>query len=65
MKDLGHGEGYRYAHNEPDAYAAGERYFPDEMPDEQFYHPTNRGLERKIAERLATLRARDQTQDKR
>ena len=60
MQELGHGEGYRYAHAETDAYAAGERYFPDEMEDVAFYKPSDRGLERKIAERLATLRARDQ-----
>ena len=56
---LGHGKGYRYAHAEEGAYAAGERYFPDEMPDEVFYEPTDRGLEAKIAARLAALRARD------
>ena len=59
MRDLGHGEGYRYAHAEADAYAAGERYFPDEMEDIAFYRPTERGLEGKIAQRLATLRAKD------
>lgn len=56
MKDLGHGKGYRYAHNEPDAYATGERYLPDEMPDRQYYRPVNRGLEIKIGEALARLR---------
>ena len=59
MASLGHGKGYRYAHTEQDAYAAGERYFPDAMPDEVFYQPTERGLEAKIAARLAALRARD------
>ena len=59
MASLGHGKGYRYAHAEQDAYAAGERYFPDEMPDEVFYQPTERGLEAKIAARLAALRERD------
>ena len=59
MASLGHGKGYRYAHAEQDAYAAGERYFPDEMPDEVFYQPTDRGLEAKIAARLAVLRDRD------
>ena len=58
-KQLGHGEGYRYAHDEPDGYAAGERYFPDEMEEVRFYEPADRGLERKVRERLATLRARD------
>ena len=59
MRSLGHGEGYRYAHAEADAYAAGERYLPDEMEDVAFYRPTERGLEGKIARRLATLRAKD------
>ena len=59
MEALGHGKGYRYAHAEPAAYAAGERYFPDEMPDEVFYEPAERGLEVRIAERLRTLRERD------
>ena len=59
MKDLGYGKGYRYAHNEDDAYAAGERYLPEGMPEVSFYQPTERGLEAKIAEKLAALRARD------
>ena len=59
MESLGHGKGYRYAHAEADAYAAGERYFPDEMPDEVFYKPTDRGLEARVAARLAALRERD------
>ena len=59
MKDLGYGKGYRYAHDEDDAYAAGERYLPDGMPEVSFYQPTERGLEAKIAEKLAALRARD------
>jgi putative ATPase len=58
MKQLGHGAGYRYAHNEPDAYAAGERYLPDEMPDRRYYRPVSRGLEIKIGEALARLRTR-------
>jgi putative ATPase len=57
MKELGYGKDYRYAHDEPDAYAAGEHYFPDEMPDKNYYHPTERGLEIKISEKLAQLRA--------
>jgi putative ATPase len=57
MKQLGYGSGYRYAHDEPDAHAAGERYFPDDMPDRRYYHPTPRGLEQRIGERLAQLRA--------
>ena len=59
MDKLGHGKGYRYAHDEPDGYAAGERYFPDEMPDVAFYKPTDRGIEGRIAERLADLKERD------
>jgi len=59
MKDLGYGKGYRYAHDEPQAYAAGERYLPEGMPDVSFYEPTERGLEAKIAEKLASLRSRD------
>jgi putative ATPase len=56
MKELGYGEGYRYAHDEPGGYAKGERYFPDEMPDRRYYRPTPRGLEIKIGEALARLR---------
>jgi len=59
MKGLRYGKGYRYAHDEEDAYAAGERYFPDNMPDVTFYEPTDRGLEAKIREKLEALRARD------
>ena len=60
MKGLGYGKGYRYAHDEADAYAAGERYLPDDMPDVTFYQPTERGLEARIAERLRALRTRDE-----
>jgi putative ATPase len=56
MKELGHGQGYRYAHDEPGAFAAGERYLPDELPDRDYYRPTERGLEIKIGEALARLR---------
>jgi putative ATPase len=56
MKDLGYGGGYRYAHDEPNAYAAGERYLPDELPDRRYYRPVPRGLELKIGEALARLR---------
>jgi putative ATPase len=59
MKQLGYGRTYRYAHDEPDAYAAGEQYFPDGMPVPQYYHPVPRGLEIKIAEKLARLRELD------
>ena len=53
MKSLGYGKDYRYAHNEPDAYAAGETYFPDGMEPRNYYQPVPRGLEIKIAEALA------------
>jgi putative ATPase len=56
MKDLGYGSGYRYAHDEPQAYAAGERYFPDDMPDRRYYHPAPRGLEQRIGEALERMR---------
>jgi putative ATPase len=59
MKDIGYGKGYRYAHDEPGGYAAGERYFPDEMPDRRYYVPAPRGLEIKIGEALDARRARD------
>jgi putative ATPase len=59
MKGLGHGRAYRYAHNEPDAYAAGENYLPDGLTDRRYYHPVERGLEAKIAEKLRQLRALD------
>ena len=59
MKDLGYGKGYRYAHDEPDAYAAGERYLPEGLPDRRYYRPAARGLEQRIAEALARLRQRD------
>ena len=59
MKDLGYGREYRYAHDEPEAYAAGENYLPEGMDDVRFYDPTARGLEAKIGERLAHLRELD------
>lgn len=59
MKALDYGKEYRYAHHEPEAYAAGEHYFPDDLPPPQFYVPTPRGLEGKIAEKLAHLRELD------
>jgi putative ATPase len=58
MKNLGFGRDYRYAHDEPDAFVAGERYLPDEMPDRRYYRPVPRGLELKIGEALARLRTR-------
>jgi putative ATPase len=60
MKNLGHGRDYRYAHDEPDAFAAGERYLPDTLPDRRYYRPVSRGLEIKIGEALARLRARNE-----
>ncbi len=59
MRELGHGEGYRYAHDEAEAYAAGERYFPDGMPVRRYYLPPDRGLEARIRERLERLRELD------
>jgi len=59
MKDLGYGAGYRYAHDEADAYAAGENYFPDGMKQSEFYRPTDRGLEARIREHLERLRQLD------
>jgi len=59
LKEIGYGKGYRYAHDEPGGYAAGERYFPDEMPDRRYYTPAPRGLEIKIGEALKQRRERD------
>ena len=59
MKELGHGKAYRYAHDEPEAYAAGETYLPDGMREPDWYQPVPRGLEAKIADKLAHLRALD------
>ncbi|MFM8333035.1 MAG: replication-associated recombination protein A [Candidatus Methylumidiphilus sp.] len=59
MKSLGYGKAYRYAHDEPDAYAAGEKYFPDAMTPRHYYRPAPRGLEIKIAEKLERLRELD------
>lgn len=59
MQQLGYGEEYRYAHDEPNAYAAGEVYFPDEMEPREYYQPVPRGLESKIREKLKHLRSLD------
>ncbi|VAX09018.1 Replication-associated recombination protein RarA [hydrothermal vent metagenome] len=59
MKELGYGKAYRYAHDEPGAYAAGETYFPEDLGEQQFYEPVERGLEIKIAEKLKRLRELD------
>jgi putative ATPase len=57
MKELGYGREYRYAHDEPQGFAAGERYLPEELPDRRYYRPVPRGLELKIGEALARLRS--------
>jgi putative ATPase len=59
MKSLDYGKEYRYAHNEPEAYAAGENYFPDELVGRQYYQPVDRGLEIKIKEKLKHLKELD------
>ncbi len=59
MKQMSYGEGYRYAHDEEGAYAAGENYFPEALKDRRYYHPVNRGLEEKIAQKLERLRTLD------
>lgn len=60
MAELGHGQHYRYAHDEPGAYAAGEYYFPEGMPEMKWYEPTNRGLEKQIGEKLKYLESLDE-----
>ncbi|MDR8523880.1 replication-associated recombination protein A [Shewanella fidelis] len=60
MKDIGYGEGYRYAHDEPNAYASGEKYFPSALGEQQFYYPTERGFEKRIKDKLAQLKQLDQ-----
>ena len=56
---MGFGKEYRYAHDEPEGYAAGENYFPDGMARPDWYQPTDRGLEARIAEKLSRLRELD------
>ena len=56
MKELDYGADYRYAHDETDAFAAGENYFPEALRDRQYYFPGERGMERQIAEKLRHLR---------
>ena len=63
MKELGYGKTYRYAHDEPEAYAAGEHYFPDHF-SAQYYMPTNRGLEKQIQEKLAYFKKLDENNKK-
>ncbi len=59
MKEMAHGDDYRYAHDEPEGFAAGENYFPEGLRDRRYYFPVDRGLEQKIAEKLRYLRERD------
>jgi putative ATPase len=59
LQELGHGAHYRYAHDEPDGYAAGEQYLPSALGEPKYYRPVPRGLEQRIAEKLAELRERD------
>jgi putative ATPase len=61
MKNLGYGAQYRYAHNEPNAFAAGENYFPPEMADTKYYHPTMRGAEKNYADKLAWIEEQNRT----
>ena len=56
MKELDYGKGYRYAHDEPDAFAAGETYLPDELLGQQWYQPVERGFEIRLKEKLDHLR---------
>ena len=64
MKELGYGKQYRYAHDEPNAYAAGENYMPDGMPEPEFYQPKDYGLEIQIKEKLARLKKLDDDVEK-
>ena len=65
MKELGHGDGYRYAHDEDQAYAAGESYWPEELEPRTYYEPAAQGLEVKIRDRLARLKGLDGAAGKR
>ena len=65
MKELGYGHAYRYAHDEPEGYAAGETYFPEALGEQRYYHPVARGLELKIGEKLEHLRALDRAHGRR
>ncbi|MBT8008222.1 MAG: replication-associated recombination protein A [Gammaproteobacteria bacterium] len=60
MKELGYGHAYRYAHDEPEAYAAGETYFPDALGEQRYYEPVERGMEIKIKQRMDYLQQLDQ-----
>ncbi|GGN18377.1 ATPase AAA [Shewanella putrefaciens] len=63
MKEIGMGEGYRYAHDEPNAYASGENYFPESLKTSQFYFPTERGFEKRIKDKLIQLTQLDQVSE--
>jgi putative ATPase len=63
MKHLDYGKGYRYAHDEPEGFAAGESYWPDGVQPQRFYQPVERGLEQRIAEHLARLRGLNEQAD--
>jgi len=63
MKELGYGEEYRYAHDEEGGIAAGEKYFPDDMPERKYYHPVPRGLEIRIGEKLAEIAGRNKQEE--
>jgi putative ATPase len=65
MKELGYGKAYRYAHDEPGGYAAGENYLPEGMARPDWYQPVDRGLEAKIGEKLARLRELDREAESR
>ena len=60
MKSLNYGAEYRYSHNEPGAYSPGENYFPEALKNKQYYFPSDRGLEKQIAEKLRHLRTLDE-----
>jgi len=63
MKELGYGHEYRYVHDEPEAYAAGETYLPEALLGRRYYQPSDRGLEQRIRQRFERLRSRDQQAD--
>ncbi|MCL1137332.1 replication-associated recombination protein A [Shewanella pneumatophori] len=60
MKEIGYGQGYRYAHDEPNAYASGEKYLPAALAEQRFYYPTERGFEKRIKDKLAQLKQLDE-----
>jgi putative ATPase len=64
MEGLGYGKGYRYAHDEEGGFAAGETYFPEDMPERKYYHPVPRGLELKIGEKLEQLAGKNRQKKK-